>query len=84
MRAWGNGRRACLRGKWETVWVQVPSPAPEKINPSRQGEDYFFILTSYKRLPFRHIIGFPKILIFGIKEQTCKIAKLFSTTLQTY
>lgn len=27
---WRNGRRACLRGKWETVWVQVPPFAPIK------------------------------------------------------
>ena len=74
MRAWRNGRRACLRGKWETVWVQVPSPAPEKINPSRQGEDYFFILTSYKRLPFRHFFRVPKNFNFwdkGANVQKC-------------
>lgn len=28
MRAWRNGRRACLRGMFERVWVQVPPPAP--------------------------------------------------------
>ena len=26
----GTGRRARLRGVWETVWVQVPSIAPTK------------------------------------------------------
>ena len=30
LRVWRNGRRACLRGKWETVWVQVPSLAPKE------------------------------------------------------
>ena len=30
MRAWRNGRRACLRGMFERVWVQVPPPAPNK------------------------------------------------------
>ena len=30
LRVWRNGRRACLRGKWETVWVQVPLPAPKQ------------------------------------------------------
>ena len=28
MRMWWNGRHACLRGKWEIVWVQVPPSAP--------------------------------------------------------
>ncbi len=28
MQVWRNGRRACLRGKWETVWVRLPPPAP--------------------------------------------------------
>ena len=28
MQAWRNGRRACLRGMFERVWVQVPPPAP--------------------------------------------------------
>ena len=28
----GIGRRARLRGVWETVWVQVPSFAPIFIN----------------------------------------------------
>ena len=27
-RMWWNGRHACLRGKWEIVWVQVPPSAP--------------------------------------------------------
>lgn len=27
---WRNGRRARLRGVWETVWVQVPPPAPKR------------------------------------------------------
>ena len=26
----GTGRRVRLRGVWETVWVQVPSTAPNK------------------------------------------------------
>ena len=31
LRAWRNGRRACLRGMFERVWVQVPPPAPLKL-----------------------------------------------------
>lgn len=27
---WRNGRRARLRGVWETMWVQVPPPAPKR------------------------------------------------------
>ena len=27
----GTGRRVRLRGVWETVWVQVPSTAPEIV-----------------------------------------------------
>lgn len=30
MRAWRNGRRACLRGMFERVWVQVPPLAPRR------------------------------------------------------
>ena len=34
LRAWRNGRRACLRGMFERVWVQVPPPAPpNRSNP---------------------------------------------------
>ena len=41
MRAWRNGRRACLRGMFERVWVRPPPPAPKKIiRPS----NYFFVL----------------------------------------
>ena len=30
VQVWRNGRRACLRGKWETVWVRLPPPAPKE------------------------------------------------------
>ena len=30
MRAWRNGRRAGLRNQWNSVQVQVLSPAPKK------------------------------------------------------
>ena len=31
---WRNGRRACLRGMWETVLVRVQSATPKFLTPS--------------------------------------------------
>ena len=42
----GTGRRARLRGVWETVWVQVPSAAPDSENPNLYpiGEGFGFLV----------------------------------------
>ena len=40
MRAWRNGRRACLRGMFERVWVQVPPPAPKKNKTNLEREQF--------------------------------------------
>ena len=37
----GTGRRVRLRGVWETVWVQVPSTAPEKKSSLSIGQRRF-------------------------------------------
>ena len=39
----GTGRRVRLRGVWETVWVQVPSTAPNK-NKTNLDENSKFVL----------------------------------------
>ena len=45
MRAWRNGRRACLRGKSERVWVRLPPPAPEsKYKRETSCEEQLFFI----------------------------------------
>ena len=39
----GTGRRVRLRGVWETVWVQVPSTAPNKNNTNPDGKSEFVL-----------------------------------------
>lgn len=47
MRMWRNGRRACLRGKWETVGVRPSPSAPRKTSTKMKS---FFIdkFSNYK------------------------------------
>ncbi len=58
MREWRNGRRACLRGKFERVWVQVPSLAPSKT----KRKSYVAFLFVYKEIDLAvHIFDFKNI-----------------------
>lgn len=77
MRMWRNGRRACLRGKFERVGVRPSPSAPTKKTDIVQS---FFVNITFSRTPMTRA---PKNdFILGKKEQTNSKAKLFEGFLQ--
>ncbi len=77
MRMWRNGRRACLRGKFERVGVRPSPSAPMKKTDIIQS--FLF----YKFLVELPAYWAPKNdFILGKKEHTNSKAKLFEDFLQ--
>ena len=71
MRAWRNGRRACLRGKSERVWVRLPPPAPEsKYKRETSCEEQLFLLNESNPHGFLGLPANCKIcgVFFGFPE----------------